>query len=173
MIPFLKGKKVLLSPEFTDIEKYCRWINDKSTGQFMANIGKFPYTILQSKIYIDECQSKPDTIFLAIYTITKKMIGTIKLHQIDMFYRRAEIGIMIGDTEERRKGYATESLQLIINHAREKLCIHKLYAWIVSDNIPSIKLFEKSGFEIEGVSKDHCQVNGKYVDFLLLGYICN
>lgn len=49
--------------------------------------------------------------------------------------------------------------------------MHRISAYILPDNIPSISLVEKLGFESEGVAKSFARLNGKWTDHLHYVYI--
>ena len=51
-----------------------------------------------------------------------------------------------------------------MEYAFDNLNLHQLYANIGTDNVASIALFTKFGFEKIGVKKDWTLVKGKYKD---------
>ena len=65
---------------------------------------------------------------------------------------------------ERGKGYALESLKLLIEYARDLLALHNLYCSIQADNKESLKLFESAGFQKVGVRKDWFLYKGQRID---------
>ena len=68
-------------------------------------------------------------------------------------------------------GYASEAISLLTDFAFDTLNLHKLTAGCYEQNMGSLKTFQKAGFEIEGVRKQHCFSNGNYADAILLGKI--
>jgi diamine N-acetyltransferase len=98
-------------------------------------------------------------------------VGTVDLFDFDAFHKRAGIGILIADTENRKQGYAKETLQIIINYAFNYLKLHQLYCNISADNIDSLKLFERAGFKITGTKKDWETHNNSYIDVYFLQLI--
>jgi len=99
--------------------------------------------------------------------VTQTAIGLIDLFDFEPMHRRAGIGILIQNTDDRHKGYGSEALQMLINYAFQILQLHQLYANISSNNAVSIKLFTTFGFEKIGNKKDWNFVNGTYQDELL------
>ncbi len=93
-----------------------------------------------------------------------KHIGNIRLSNFSVRHRRAELGIMIWDKSQWSKGYGAESLMAITDYAFNELKLHKICADYYSINVASAKMFEKAGFEIEGIFKDHFLLDGEYVD---------
>lgn len=84
----------------------------------------------------------------------KTPIGAIDLFDFDPYHLRAGVGILIENTNQRQKGYATEALKLLINYAFKHLNLHQLYCNILEKNIHSIKLFTNQGFQIKGEKKE-------------------
>ena len=52
------------------------------------------------------------------------------------------------------KGYGKMSLSLKLGYAFDVWKINKVFAFIDSDNIASLKIHEKNGFKIEGIHRN-------------------
>lgn len=171
---FLKGGNVVLSPlskEEDSLHDYAQWLNDQETTLFMGS-GRFPVTIDGLKNYIDTYNNGKEGTLLGIFSKrTSKHIGNITLHLIDWRNRNAEIGIVIGDKKSRGKGYATEAIRLVAGHAFNKLNLQKIYAGMIKGNEASKRAFEKVGFKIEGVLREHFYLKGKYFDCYRMGLL--
>ena len=83
----------------------------------------------------------------------EKSIGLIDLFDFDPFHKRAGVGISILQ-EFQQKNLGSEALGMLTLYAFKHLKLHQLYANIGAENIPSLKLFQKLGFEITGTKKD-------------------
>lgn len=101
----------------------------------------------------------------------KQTIGCIDLFDFDAFHERAGVGILISDTGDRNKGYATRALKLLIEYAKKHLSLHQLYCNILEDNTISVKLFEKCGFKINGKKTDWVKSRNKHKDEYFLQLI--
>ena len=77
---------------------------------------------------------------------------------------RAGIGIVIQATENRKQNIGSEALELLIKYAFYHLNLHQLYANIAVENVASVALFSKFGFQKIGTKKDWTLVNGVYKD---------
>lgn len=60
----------------------------------------------------------------------------------------AEIEVMIAEVESRRRGLARDALTLMMAYANEKLEVERFVAKILMDNTPSLRLFDKLGFQL-------------------------
>lgn len=120
------------------------------------------YTAKQLRLIIDSLAEK---------TSATKPVGCIDLFDFDPNHLRAGVGIMVADTDDRRKGFAAEALKLLINYSFELLNLQQLYCNITVDNEASILLFKKHGFEITGVKKSWLREGNAFKDELLLQLI--
>jgi diamine N-acetyltransferase len=83
----------------------------------------------------------------------KNTVGCVDLFEFDPKNRRAGIGILIAG-EHRKKGYASETLEIIIHYAGSILNLKQLYCNISENNKVSINLFKKKGFVRTGTKND-------------------
>ena len=91
-------------------------------------------------------------------------IGNLRLFNFRPAHRRAELSFIIFDKTQWSKGYATEAVCALCRYAFERMRLHRIHADYYTPNLASARLFEKSGFRIEGVYQDHFFLNGRYVD---------
>ncbi len=90
-------------------------------------------------------------------------IGIVDIFDFDAHNKRTGIGISIIE-EEQNKGYASISLDILIDYLFNHLYIHQVYCNIEEDNLNSIALFEKKGFVKAGVKIDWNYRNNIWVN---------
>lgn len=83
-----------------------------------------------------------------------ELLGFIDLFDFDPKNKRAGIGIIIKNSEQRNRGYGKAALQQLIKYCFRVLHLHQIYANIAVDNPASIRLFESLGFERSGLKKE-------------------
>jgi ribosomal-protein-alanine N-acetyltransferase len=88
-----------------------------------------------------------------------KLIGLARLMFIDQVSRIAEVGLYIGDKEDRKGMYGSAILNQLIEVAERKYHLNKVFAKIHNNNIGSMKLFENAGFVLEGNLREHYYSN--------------
>ena len=91
-------------------------------------------------------------------------IGNIRLSNYHLVHKRVDLGVMICDDRQWGKGYAAEALIGLTDYIFKEMKYHKVCADYYSINKLSAKAFDKAGFVIEGVFKDHFIYENKYVD---------
>lgn len=95
-------------------------------------------------------------------------VGNIKLGPIDARYRRADIGLLIGEPAEWGKGYAIEMIAAVTHHGLVTLGLKKLTAGCYAANEGSRRAFVANGFREVGRRTDHWLVDGEWMDDVLL-----
>jgi RimJ/RimL family protein N-acetyltransferase len=169
----IQGERIYLREVSTsDIDKgYHRWMNDPEVIRYTES--RFSsYTRQDLEEYIVKMQNDDSSLFLAIVlNEIHRHIGNIKLGPINTYHRLASVGILIGEKECWGKGYATEAIRLLANYAFEHLNLHKLTAGCIDANKGGMKAFQKAGFSIEGIQREHNHWNGAYHDVILFGLI--
>jgi len=136
--------------------KYLGWLHDPKVNRYLISPTS-NQTLESIEAYIDYCNASSDTLLLGIFK-DEKHIGNIKLGPIDTRHSNAALGLMIGETKEWSKGYASESIQAISLYAFDSLGLKKLWAGCASSNLGSYRAFLKSGFSEEG--RQHLQLQG-------------
>ena len=99
---------------------------------------------------------------LLIETVTKKPVGFIDLFDFDFKNKRAGVGILVKDESDRGKGFASESLKLLVDYSFRHLGMHQLYCNISESNHESIRLFSNQGFKKIGLKQDWNCNNGVF-----------
>lgn len=100
-----------------------------------------------------------------------KIIGTISFfHFMRCVYQCCETGYKF-DSNYWHKGYAKEALQYGISLMFEEENLHRIEAYVMPSNIPSIKLLESLGFIQEGLCRSSICVHGKWEDHLLFSLL--
>ncbi|MEO6902962.1 MAG: GNAT family protein [Bacteroidia bacterium] len=132
--------------------------------QYIETAHQDIYSVKQLRLIIELSLSADDK---------KITIGCIDLFDFDPKHLRAGIGILIAEKTERRKGYASDALALLINYAFEILNLHQLYCNITAENEASILLFQKYDFQISGIKKQWIRDKNIFKDELFLQLVNN
>jgi diamine N-acetyltransferase len=166
----LKGKTVFLRPvEPADATKLMVWENNPAHWKVTDTEVPFSmHAILQLIEQQQHIRSTGQLRLIICLNDSKEAVGAIDLYDADFRHGKAAVGILIGDKADRHKGYASESLELMIEYARVILALHNLYCSIQADNMESVKLFEKCGFERTGVRKEWFLHKGERIDEISL-----
>jgi ribosomal-protein-alanine N-acetyltransferase len=78
----------------------------------------------------------------------------------------ASLGYWIGEPFARR-GYMSEALNAVRDHAFTRLDLSRLEAACLPENLPSRRLLERCQFKYEGVAQAYLQINGRWRNHVL------
>ncbi|QHI34677.1 Spermidine N(1)-acetyltransferase [Kordia antarctica] len=105
--------------------------------------------VIQSWIAEHELDEIKNYTFAIEHIQTKEFIGLFGLKLWNKKNRRGEVWYKI-HPDYWRKGFATESVNLVLDFGFETLNLHRIQAGCAVDNIGSIKVLEKVGMIREG-----------------------
>lgn len=164
---FLQGKSIFLRAlEPEDLDFIYQIENDMKLWE-VSNT-QSPYSRFLIKQYLENAYMdiyEAKQLRLVICDLdTKKTLGLIDLFDYNPSCNRAGVGIVIQHHSQRGLGIGTQALHLVMDYAKEHLYLHQLYANITTDNLASVALFTKSGFELVGVKKQWTKVGSTYKD---------
>jgi len=171
----LHGERVrlrALEPE--DLSLLYQWENDTESWSVSNTVTPFSRHILQQYLeqaHDEDLWSAKQLRLMIEVPKSKVTIGSIDLFDFDPLNLRAGIGILIAEKEYRNKGFAAESLGILIRYARERIGLHQLYCSIPADNEASIRLFKKQGFTQTGTQKNWIKDGNQWMDVLFFQLI--
>jgi diamine N-acetyltransferase len=160
----LKGEQIYLRAlEPKDLDFLYQLENDTAIWEISGTIKPYSKKVLQ--LYLENSHRDiydVKQLRLCICNKDDHCIGLIDLFDFDPKNRRAGIGVVIANTENRNKGVGAEAISLLCNYAFTTLDLHQLYANILEGNDASIHLFEKLGFSKIGVKKEWIRTNSGF-----------
>lgn len=86
----------------------------------------------------------------AIINNDSEFVGTVELFNISWRNRRGELSIAI-NPKMRGRGYGFESINKILQKAFLEQGINRIWLRMLENNTNAIKLYEKVGFNVEGI----------------------
>lgn len=92
------------------------------------------------------------------------IIGTVCFHNIQpVMYSCCELGYKFSSAYHH-KGYASEAAEKGIDLMFTELHLHKILAWAMPENTPSVRLLQTLGFQLEGISRDRLYMHDRWYD---------
>ena len=146
----IEGEKIVLrSVESSDIDTILLWEN--SSEEPLYGVYEEQFSREDVVQFIENQQrfsfAENEQLRLMICSHEGERLGALDLTEYDG--EKAFVSILIFNLDNRRKGFAENALRLAVDYAKS-LGMQTLYAWIFSENLPSISLFEKVGFVFDG-----------------------
>lgn len=170
----MTGKLISLrAPEPEDIDALFAWENDMADWRMSHTIS--PYSRFAIEQYVlnahhDIFADKQLRLMISPVKTPDKPAGAIDLFDFDPLHQRAAVGIIV-QKKDRRRGFAAEALQLLIQYSFNTLNLHQLYCQISADNPPSIHLFTKAGFKQTAIRKEWTWTRNGWIDEITMQLI--
>lgn len=124
-----------------------------------------PYSLYVLKQYLEESHKdiyEVKQLRLVICSLNHEVIGFIDVFDFDPQHRRAGIGLVINNLENRGKGYGKDALQVLIRYCFSALNLHQIYCNITEGNNASMRLFKGCNFELIGCKKEWIFAEGQF-----------
>ncbi|GLB61038.1 GNAT family N-acetyltransferase [Cytobacillus sp. NCCP-133] len=134
---------------------------------------KFPVDHGQLAKYISSANQSNSTeyIYKVIETETEATVGHISLGRIDWTNETGRIGKVFVTPAARGKGYASEMIRQILAIAFNELKLNRVSLGVFDFNRGAIKVYEKAGFQKEGLLRQTNKVKGEYWNLIEMGIL--
>jgi [ribosomal protein S5]-alanine N-acetyltransferase len=170
----LKNDFSLSNLQLTDAIAFVEHLNDLIIHKTTENI-PYPYTKehaihwIKHHTAITQQYGKPH--LLAIRNLQTKLIGAIGIGEIDDKNPHvAELGYWLA-ASYWGQGIMTEAVQSFIYYAFNELGLLRLWTRVFEFNTGSRRVLEKSGFQLEGIQRQHVYRDGNLIDDYLYGLL--
>jgi len=131
-----------------------------------------PPTVAEHLRWLADVDARGDRHeFMIVERTSGRSVGTIGLSRIDPTLRRAEYGVLIGESDARGKGLASEASRLLLGYAFGTLRLHRVYLHVFVHNAPALRLYRRVGFEPEGVLRQHVWKGDEFHDVVVMAVL--
>ncbi|MDA8425514.1 MAG: GNAT family protein [Treponema sp.] len=145
----LVGGGVYLSPlGLDDVERVMVFMNDEDV-RVLARSRRDALNEATTKDMIERIQ-KQDEGFMICRNDDDRKIGYALIMDQDRYNREASIALVIGERDQRGKGFGGEALRLLLKHGFVNLNLESMYLGVYEYNTAAIGLYEKTGFKPVG-----------------------
>jgi diamine N-acetyltransferase len=145
----LKSENIFLRKlQAIDVDVVLKWENNPENWKFSGTTTPFIKKDIAEFVCAEHDIVKNEQIrYVICLNTSEQAIGTIDLFEYSVQENTVGVGVLIAETANRNKGFAEESLDLILNYCRNELKIVTIFCNIIKDNKASIRLFEGCGFQ--------------------------
>lgn len=157
MITLSKSPELIL--ESIDL-KHAPLVFDaiKTNREFLSHWLPFVHYTLRvedTEAYIHSVREQKQDAKETVYTIWFQgtFAGLVSLVNQDPINRKADIGYWLIEALTG-KGVMTQSCQLVVNHAFEKLQLNRLTIRCATENVKSERVAQRLGFHYEGIERE-------------------
>ena len=169
-LPLTGARLHLTALESVDLPVLLPFFQDMSSLAYYIPTTARPLNAEQLEKVLTDWNDGSESFVFAIRK-EDQLVGLVNLDGLDWPNSHAEIGIALTSKMSRGQGFAAEALELLIDFAFNELGLHRIWARIIDGNDPSLKLFARLGFKLEGRMSGHVRRRGQYRDMLIFGLL--
>lgn len=176
--PLFEGKLVRLAPIDHEIDPQVesRWTHDPNYLRMLDTAPAQPLSIEHVKKKYEKLEKEmEEEKNLFYFTIRAKdddrLLGFVRLYWIEWNNGNGWVQLGIGEAHDRRKGYGSEVLDMLLRYAFSELNLFRLSACIPEYNTAALHLAAKAGFVEEVRRRQALQRDGRHWDLLHLGLL--
>lgn len=142
-----------------DIPIRVDWINDLRINQTM--FFDLPASIENTEKWYKANFGKKNRIDFSFFDIDNICIAMGGFTDINPLHKNAEFYVMV-NPEMQGKGIGKQVSFWMYNYAFSILDLNKIFLYTNDDNIAAFSIYEKAGFQLEGVLRNHKWKNNKF-----------
>lgn len=157
--------------EQADLGEHYRWANNNNLRRLVGG-PPHPRSYNDIDAWYRTVTADRSLEMFSIKSSSAIQMGWLQLYSIDLVSGTAEVALLIDD-EEWGNGYGHDALTAILKYAFEDLRLHRVGAEILAINLPSVNLFQKVGFQKEGVKRESYYTSGRYLDTECFGLLAS
>ena len=176
--PLFEAEKICLAPmdHDKDPEVIARWSQDAEYLRLLGAQPAMPISVALAKKQYEAIEKEiEESHNLYHFTIRMRaddrLVGFVRLFWIEWANGSGNLQLGIGDPADRRQGYGTEALRLMLRFAFQEVNLYRLSAWVPEYNPGALRLFEKAGFVTEVRRRQALNRDGRRWDMLHLGLL--
>ena len=177
-VPLFENEHVCLGPIDHDVDPQIesKWTHDAGYLRMLSADPAQPMSPAQLKKKYEKIEKEMEESKNVFYfTIRKRsddrLIGFAKLYWIEWANGSGRLEIGIGDEKDRRQGYGTETLKMLLRYAFAELNLYRLAANVPEYNLAALGLFEKCGFVEEVRRRQALNRYGRRWDLIQMGIL--
>ena len=165
----LRGARVTLRPLASgDLRRCVKWFSDPQVTQFLGRSG--PVTLAEEERWYRDYSRRADEQIFAI-EVEGRHVGNLGLHKVDRVHRKADLGIVIGETAYWSRGYGTDALRTVLDYGFGLLGLNKVSLEVLEDNGRAIRSYAKCGFVREGVHREDVFKDGRFLNVVRMSIL--
>lgn len=162
---------ILRNTIFSDCECFAQWETWPEVTEFFSIDDTRDYEEVTREFILREAD--PTTMqFTIVLKETEQPIGRIILTRINRHEDSLDLTrVYIAQPELRGKGYGEEAVRLLLDYAFTSLHMERVSIDHFTGNKTAASLYQKLGFQYEGIARNSCKKNGKYYDLHLMSML--
>lgn len=171
--PLWADDRVMLTGiEPDDSARIAAWWSDRPVVEANIPMPLAPQTVGDATFRLMQRHNDPDQWYwMIVARATGDRIGTVSLQLLDRLARVGRLGILIGRADYRGRGFGRSALSLMIRFGFNELDLQRQELNVLASNPAAIRLYERLGFQHEGVLRGAVYRDGHRIDWIQMGLL--
>lgn len=153
-----------------DFQQLINWIDtEELLIKWSGSLFSFPLTSRSLEWYIKDANIPNESdafVYKAVDTVTGKVVGHISLGGLSWKNRSCRVTRVFIDPASQKKGFCQQITKAALKIAFEELAMHRIGLGVYNNNDAAVNCYLKSGFSIEGVSRDILWFNNEFLSMV-------
>ena len=153
-----------------DFQQLIDWIDSEELMiKWCGNLFSFPLTKNKLEWYVRDTNVKNESdafVFKAVETKTDEVVGHISLGGLSWKNRSSRISRVLVSPTAQQKGICQQMTKAGLKIGFEELGLHRIGLGVYENNKSALNCYLKSGFNIEGVSRDILWYNNEFLSMV-------
>lgn len=154
----------------SDFDEYYAFLQDPESNRLTGTQTVFTHEDVSTWIKKISVIHDDRVDFMIFSKDSDHFLGEVVLNEIDSINRSANIRVGI-NLQHSSKGYGTEAMMLMLRYGFEKLKLHRIHLGVYAFNPRAIHVYEKIGFQREGILRDDLYLDGEYHDMIMMAIL--
>jgi len=155
----------------SDLEAYYTFLQDSEMNRLTGSQQEFTLDEIAVWIRKISITNKDRVDLMIVLKDSEELLGEVVLNELDTINRSANIRIGIQGTQHRGKGYGTEAMIHMLRHGFETLKLHRIHLGVYAFNPRAVHVYEKIGFQREGIQRDALYQDGEFHDMITMAIL--
>ena len=178
--PVLEGRKVILRPfEEKDCEIMFKILSEPGLKKLTGSVSSDDEAdaVLQPEEreeirqwYITRNEQNDRLDLAVVYRESNQVIGEVVFNEYNEATGNVNFRVLLSESS-CNKGVGTEAVSLFIQYGMEELDLHKISLEVYSFNPRAERVYQKAGFELEGIMREEFLYNQEYFDTKIYGLL--
>jgi RimJ/RimL family protein N-acetyltransferase len=157
--------------QYDDLSAVQRWYRDPELAR-LTRYSLRPMNDEEIDRFFHSRLMSPQQVAYAITVReTGRLIGSTTFSNMDPENSSTLFHISIGEDDAWGEGYGTETTELMLWLAFERIGLHRVALSVFGFNTRAIRSYEKAGFSVEGRHREAIDRNGGREDELTMGIL--
>lgn len=151
-----------------DIETRVEWINNPLINKTM--FFDLPASVKNTLRWYENNLGSNSRIDFSFKNEDGKLVAMGGFTGITEIHKNAEFYVMV-NPDSHGRGIGKQVSYWMYNYGFSQLNLHKIYLYTNDNNVAAYSIYEKAGFTLEGILREHKWKNGSFQNRRLYGLL--